>query len=34
MPTIIAKPTNMAKAKCLEYSCIQICDIEDAKVIN
>jgi len=33
MPTIMTKPTNITKLNCMERSCLQVCNIEDVKVI-
>jgi len=33
MPMNMTKIINMANLKCLEYPCIHICNIEDAKII-
>jgi hypothetical protein len=32
--TYVVTPTNMTIFKSLEYSCLQICNVDDAKVID
>jgi len=34
MSTLITKPTNITKLKCLEYTCLRNCNVEDVKNID